>query len=113
MANVSGVRAVESMSHRLAYVGADLQDLYGIDPRTIAKAAPLQDAYTPGSKVSAVMRSLAATRDGVLLSQETLHDYQLRTGDLVRLQAARHLGQLPAGVVPRGRRRDGVPDGPA
>jgi putative ABC transport system permease protein len=86
IAHVPGVQAVERMSHRLAYVGPDLQDLYGIDPATIGRAAPLQDAFTPGSSISVAMRALARTPDGVLLSQETLHDYQLRTGDLVRLR---------------------------
>ena len=86
VASVAGVRAVERVTHRLVYVGPDLQDLYGIDPLTIGRAAPLQDAFTPGSSVKTLMRELAARPDGVLLSQETLHDYQLRTGDLVRLR---------------------------
>jgi putative ABC transport system permease protein len=86
LAAVPGATAVEQVSHRLVYVGPDLQDLYGIDPATIGRAAPLQDAFTPGSSITAVMRRLAATPDGVLLSQETLHDYQLHTGDLVQLR---------------------------
>jgi putative ABC transport system permease protein len=86
IAKVPGAQAVEQVSHRLAYVGPDLQDLYGIDPKTIGRAAPLQNAFTPGSSVTAVMRALASTPDGALLSQETLHDYQLHTGDPVRLR---------------------------
>ncbi|MFG2041689.1 FtsX-like permease family protein [Dactylosporangium sp. NPDC048998] len=86
LANVPGVTAVEQVSHRLVYVGPDLQDLYGIDPATIGRAAPLQDAFTPGSSIRTVLNNLANTPDGVLLSQETLHDYQLRTGDLVQLR---------------------------
>ena len=81
-----GVLAVEQVAHRLAYVGPDLQDVYGIDATTIGRAAPLQDAFTPGSSVKAALAALARTPDGVLLSQETLHDYQLRTGDQVRLR---------------------------
>ncbi len=86
LANQPGVQAVEQVAHRLAYVGPDLQDLYGIDPATIGRAAPLQDAFTPGSSVRSVLRRLASTPDGALLSQETLHDYQLHRGDLVRLR---------------------------
>jgi putative ABC transport system permease protein len=86
IAAVPGVTAVEQVSHRLAYVGPDLQDLYGIDPATIGRAAPLQDAFTPGNAIRSVLKRLAGTRDGVLLSQETLHDYQLHTGDLVQLR---------------------------
>ncbi|MCU1672088.1 MAG: putative ABC-type transport system involved in lysophospholipase biosynthesis, permease component, partial [Frankiales bacterium] len=80
------VTAVEQVTHRLTYVGPDLQDLYGVDARTIGRAAPLQDAFTPGSSVRQVLARLATTPDGALLSQETLHDYQLRTGDLVRMR---------------------------
>lgn len=86
LAKVSGVLAVEQVAHRLAYVGPDLQDLYGIDPATVGRAAPLQDAFTPGSSVRTVLQALARTPDGVLLSQETLHDYQLHTGDSIRLR---------------------------
>lgn len=86
IAKVRGAQDVELVSHRLAYVGPDLQDLYGIDARTVGRAAPLQDAFTPGSSVQALMSALARIPDGVLLSQETLHDYQLRRGDTVRLR---------------------------
>jgi putative ABC transport system permease protein len=86
LAHIAGVKAVEQVSHRLAYVGPDLQDLYGIDPATIGRAAPLQDAFTPGSSVHALLAKLTQTPDGALLSQETLHDYQLYTGDLVKLR---------------------------
>ncbi|GAC1608265.1 MAG: hypothetical protein NVS3B26_04470 [Mycobacteriales bacterium] len=86
IAAVPGTTHVEKVSHRLVYVGPDLQDIYGIDPATIGKAAPLQDAFTPGSSVHALLQKLARTPDGALLSQETLHDYQLHTGDLVMLR---------------------------
>jgi putative ABC transport system permease protein len=86
IAHVTGVDNVQQVAHRLAYVGPDLQDLYAVDAATIGKAAPLADAFTPGSSVHAVMQRLATTADGVLLSQETLHDYQLHTGDAIRLR---------------------------
>jgi putative ABC transport system permease protein len=35
LAAVPGVRAVEPIQHRFAYVGADLQDLYGVNPSSI------------------------------------------------------------------------------
>jgi putative ABC transport system permease protein len=101
-AAVPGVRAVERMQHRLAYVGPDLQDLYGVDARTIGRAAPLQNAFTPGSTVKESLARLAATPDGALLAQETLHDYQLRRGDLVRLRlqdAGGHYRTVPFHVV--------------
>ncbi|MCW2665318.1 MAG: putative ABC-type transport system involved in lysophospholipase biosynthesis, permease component [Frankiales bacterium] len=81
-----GARAVEAVQHRFAYVGPDLQDVYGINPATIGRAAPLLDSFTPGSTIRAALGALAARPDGVLLSAETLHDYQLHPGDLVRLR---------------------------
>jgi putative ABC transport system permease protein len=85
-AAVPGAQHVEKMLHRLVYVGPDLQDLYGVDARTIGRAAPLLDAFTPGTTIRQSLARLAARPDGALVSQETLHDYQLRLGDLVRLR---------------------------
>ena len=81
-----GVQSVEPLVHRFAYVGPDLQDLFGIRPTTIATVASLQNSFVPGSTIAAVMRALSRTPDGVLLSAETLRDYQLHPGDLVRLR---------------------------
>jgi putative ABC transport system permease protein len=80
------VAGVEPLVHRFAYVGPDLQDMFGIRPQTIAQVASLQNSFVPGSSIAEVMRRLASTTDGVLLSAETLRDYQLHVGDLVRLR---------------------------
>ena len=48
LARVPGVRSVEPLQHRFAYVGADLQDLYGVRPATIGAAGKLQDAWFAG-----------------------------------------------------------------
>ncbi|MEJ7720262.1 MAG: ABC transporter permease [Ilumatobacteraceae bacterium] len=45
IAATPGVRHVEAIQHRFAYVGADLQDLYGVNPSTIVAAGRLQDGY--------------------------------------------------------------------
>jgi putative ABC transport system permease protein len=81
-----GVEAVEPLQHRLAYVGADLQDLYGIRPGSIGRVAPMLDSFVPGSTVAATLRALTTTPDGVLLAAETIHDYQLHRGDPIRLR---------------------------
>lgn len=86
LAAAPAVRAVEPVQHRFAYVGPDLQDVYGIRPDTIGTVAPLLDSFTPGTTIRRALTSLSSTPDGVLLSAETLHDYQLRPGDLVRLR---------------------------
>ncbi|MGI8535340.1 MAG: FtsX-like permease family protein, partial [Mycobacteriales bacterium] len=86
LAHAPGVRGVEPLQHRLGYVGPDLQDLYGVNAKTFATVAPLQDAFVPGSTITQTLAMLQATPDGVLLSAETLHDYQLHRGDLIRIR---------------------------
>jgi putative ABC transport system permease protein len=77
---------VESLQHRFAYVGSDLQDLYGINPTTIEHATTLQDPYFQGGTASAILHRLATTSNGVLVSAETVLDYQLKLGDLLKLR---------------------------
>ena len=85
-AHAPGVTAVEPLQHRLGYVGPDLQDLYGVRPEHIGRVAALRDSFVPGSTIKQALHSLSTTQDGVLLSAETIKDYQLHTGDLVRLR---------------------------
>ena len=75
-----------ALQHRFAYVGADLQDLYGIDPASIVKATKLQDAYFQGGTAKQLMATLAAKPDAILVSAETVKDFQLNTGDTLRLR---------------------------
>ena len=86
VSSVPGVAAVEPMQHRFAYVGTDLQDLYGVRPATLTDAARLADSYFVGGTAKEVMGRLAATPDGVLVSPETVTDFQLQPGDTIRLR---------------------------
>jgi putative ABC transport system permease protein len=86
LASVKGVRSVEPLQHRFAYVGADLQDLYGVRPATIGSAGKLQDAWFQGGRAHDLMARLAAHPDSVLVSAETVKDFQLHPGDLLRLR---------------------------
>jgi putative ABC transport system permease protein len=86
LAAVPGVRTVEPLQHRFAYIGADLQDLYGVRPTTITGATALQDTYFLGGSARALMNRLAAAPDSILVSAETVKDYQLHPGDLVNLR---------------------------
>ncbi|MDX6208042.1 MAG: putative transport system permease protein, partial [Frankiales bacterium] len=86
LSKVPGVRAVEPLQHRFAYVGADLQDLYGINPKTITRATSLQDAYFQGASASTLLARLAARPDAILVSAETVNDYNLVLGDQLRLR---------------------------
>ena len=86
LAAVPGVRSVEPLQHRFAYVGADLQDLYGVRPQTIGAAGKLQDGWFLGGSARRLMDDLAKHPDGVLVSAETVKDFQLRPGDRLRLR---------------------------
>jgi putative ABC transport system permease protein len=86
LAAVPGVKAVEPLQHRFAYVGSDLQDLYGVRPGTITKATALQDAYFTGGTARQLTHALAARPDSILVSAETVKDFQLSPGDLLNLR---------------------------
>ncbi|HEV3352042.1 MAG TPA: FtsX-like permease family protein [Acidimicrobiales bacterium] len=81
-----GVKHAEPLQHGFAYVGADLQDIYGVRPKTVVGATSLQDAYFGGGTAAGLMRRLGGQPDGVLVSAETVHDFQLNPGDLLRLR---------------------------
>ncbi|MFD8733991.1 FtsX-like permease family protein [Streptomyces sp. NPDC059618] len=83
---VGGVRHVEPLQHRFAYVGPDLQDLYGVRPDSVTRATSLQDAYFAGGTARQLMHSLAQRPDNLLVSEETVHDFQLRPGDTLNLR---------------------------
>jgi putative ABC transport system permease protein len=86
IAGVSGVASVEPLQHRYAYVGSDLQDLFGVRASTIAKATSLQDAYFQGGTAAQLMAKLAAQPDAILVSAETVKDFQLHPGELINLR---------------------------
>ena len=86
MAAAGWVAHVEPIQHRFAYVGADLQDLCGVHPGSIMSATALQAAYFQGGTAAALMRTLAARPDPLLVSDETVKDFPLRPGDLINLR---------------------------
>jgi putative ABC transport system permease protein len=96
---VQGVQAVEPLQHRFAYVGADLQDLFGVRPSSIVDAVHLQDSYFAGDTAHAIVARLAATPDGVLVSAETVKDFQLQFGDHLTLRLQRPSGGDPIPVT--------------
>ncbi|MCW2901234.1 MAG: transporter integral rane protein [Streptosporangiaceae bacterium] len=86
IAAVPGVGHVEPLQHRFAYVGSDLQDLYGIRPASIGHMTALQDAYFSGGTAQELLARLGRRPDSALLSEETVKDFQLKPGDQVRLR---------------------------
>ncbi|MCU1556239.1 MAG: hypothetical protein JWN09_234 [Microbacteriaceae bacterium] len=86
IAAVPGVTAVEPLQHRYAYVGSDLQDLFGVRAATITQATLLQDAYFQGGTAAQLMATLARQPDAILVSAETVKDFQLQPGELIKLR---------------------------
>jgi putative ABC transport system permease protein len=73
-----GVKATTALEHSYAYVGPDLQDTYGIDPGSLTRATSLRDSYFLGGGARTMMSRLQHTRDGILVSRETITDFSLR-----------------------------------
>jgi putative ABC transport system permease protein len=86
IAAVQGVAAATGVEHSYAYVGPDLQDTYGIDASSFARATSLRNSYFIGSSAAQVLTRLRARRDGIVVSKETITDFSLRNGDLLRLR---------------------------
>ena len=83
---IPGVGSVEPLQHRFAYIGADLQDLFGVRPQTITSQGKLQNGWFAGGTAAGLMNILARQPDAILVSQETVHDYQLHPGDTINLR---------------------------
>jgi len=86
IAAVPGVAATTGVEHSYAYVGPDLQDTYGIDASSFGKATSLRDSYFIGATAQQVLGRLRSTPDGIVVSKETITDFSLRNGDLLRLR---------------------------
>jgi putative ABC transport system permease protein len=86
LAAMPGVSAAQPMQHRLVYVGTDLQDLYGIDATHIGNATRMSNAYFEGGNANRTLDLLARTPDGILVSEETVKDFQLHVGDELNLR---------------------------
>ncbi len=86
VAAVPGVTAATGVDHAYAYIGPDLQDTFGIDPATFPRATTLRDSYFLGATAQQAMARLRARPDGIIVSKETITDYSLKLGDLLRLR---------------------------
>lgn len=87
---VPGVAATSPVDHSYAYVGPDLQDTFGIDPTSIGAATTLRDSYFIGGGAQTMLDRLKSTPDGIIVSKETITDYSLVVGDLLRLRVLDH-----------------------
>jgi len=53
---------------------------------TFTRATTLRNSYFLGASAQQTMNRLRATPDGILVSKETIADYQLKLGDLLNLR---------------------------
>ena len=83
---IPGVGSIEPLQHRYAYIGADLQDLFGVRPATITAAGKLQNGWFQGGSAAQLMTILAREPSAILVSAETVKDYQLHPGDTLNLR---------------------------
>ena len=90
VARLPGVAGASVLDHSYAYVGSDLQDTFGIDPARIGHGTTLRDSYFLGGTAAEILDRLRHTRDGILVSKETITDYSLGLGDLLRLRVLDH-----------------------
>ena len=97
-AALPGVASVEPIQHRYAYIGRDLQDLYGVDAQTIVRNGRLQDAFFRGGSAAGLMGRLARTPNGIFVSAEVVHDYQLRLGDRINLRVLDQRTRRPIAI---------------
>ena len=86
VASAGGVQAVSALDHSYAYVGPDLQDIYGVDSASIGNATTLRDSYFLGGSASQILHRLHSRPDSVIVSKETITDYSLNLGDLLNLR---------------------------
>ena len=93
LAAAPGVAAVTPFKSTVAYVGTEIQDIFGIDVPSFRRASFLSDSFFQGLTARQALDRLAATPNGILISNETARDYSIVPGNTVRLRlynAVRH-----------------------
>ncbi len=86
LAAAPGVAAVTPFKSTVAYVGTEIQDIFGIDVPSFRRASFLADSFFRGLTAHEAMARLAATPNGILISDEMARDYSVLPGDTVRLR---------------------------
>jgi len=84
--NVAGVSSVTPFRSTVAYVGAEIQDIFGIDLRTFGRTTRLADSFFVGASAATTLHRLETTPHGIIVSAETARDYSLVMGDSLLLR---------------------------
>jgi putative ABC transport system permease protein len=90
VAQTPGITGTTALDHTYAYVGPDLQDVFAVDPSTFLNGTSLRDSYFLGGSAHQMMQRLQARPDAILVSKETITDYSLNLGDLLKLRTLDH-----------------------
>jgi len=86
LAAAPGVAAVTPFKTTVAYVGTEIQDIFGVDVSSFRRASFLSNSFFQGLTARQAMDRLAATPDGIIISDEMARDFSIAPGDLVRLR---------------------------
>jgi putative ABC transport system permease protein len=84
--SVPGVSDVTPLTKKVAYVGTELQDLFGVDPQTFLNTTDLSDSFFEGGTAHEMMARLETVPNGILISPEMAKDYAITAGDTVRVR---------------------------
>jgi putative ABC transport system permease protein len=90
VAQTPGINGTTALDHTYAYVGPDLQDVFAVDPATFRQGTSLRDSYFLGGSAKQMMNRLHTRPDAILVSKETITDYSLNLGDLLKLRTLDH-----------------------
>jgi len=90
---VPGVRAVAPVwVTNDAVVGSQTQAVYGVDVAALTAATTIPDRFFPDGDARGALARLAATPDGLLVSNELATAYNIQLGDTVALHLPRRGG---------------------
>lgn len=81
-----GVAAVSPFAITVAYVGTEIQDIFGIDVAGLRRATSFSDTFFQTGAAAQTLDKLAATPDGILISDETAKNYSMAVGDRINLR---------------------------
>ena len=91
---IPGIVAVSPFDQTVAYVGSELQDLFGVNVFSLRQAATLSDSFFLSGTADAVLSQLTATPDGIIVSEETAKDYSIVPGDHLNIRLTKPDGSF-------------------
>ncbi|MCB0138958.1 MAG: ABC transporter permease [Caldilineaceae bacterium] len=87
--NLPNVVAVSPFDLNVAYVGSELQDIFGVNVFSLRETATLADSFFLDAPADMVLSKLDATPDGIIISEETALDYSIVAGDYINIRLQR------------------------